>query len=204
MTKKRRETYDMSRSRLLSYIIPLFSQLDLPLVNKGKEWKHYYGLEKANIPEGSLVCPIMIENARAWYLGWYRGIDKEGNHLIESIETHTICKFCNCGFYYIEASVFDDFPQFYYSDSQFYQHYLIKRKYDNVEDFFYVVGWTRFHDDGTFTVKIRKRYSDDWVERTYKSMRSLTAKQIKSHMEDLQNLPKKEEPEGKRVLIASV
>ena len=32
--RKKKETYDMSRSRLLSYVIPLFSQLDLPLVNK--------------------------------------------------------------------------------------------------------------------------------------------------------------------------
>ena len=74
----------------------------------------------------------------------------------------------------------------------------------NFIDSRYVWLPVEFHDDGTFTVKIRKRYSNDWVERTYKSMRSLTAKQIKAHMEDLQSLPKKEEPEGKRVLIASV
>lgn len=188
MSKK--ETYDMSRSRLLSYVIPLFSQLDLPLVNKGHEWKHYYGLEKADIPEGSLVCPICIDDARAWYLGWYRGVDKDGYHLVESIDTHTICQFANVWFYYIEASEFADMPQFFYSDRQFYQHYLIKRKYYGVEDFFYVVGWTVFHDDGSFTVKLRERYKHTWVTRTYKSMRSLTKKQIKAHMSEVQNLPK--------------
>lgn len=201
---KKKETYNMSRSRLLSYVIPLFSQLDLPLVNKGHEWKHYYGLEKANIPEGSLVCPICIDDARAWYLGWYRGVDKDGYHLVESIETHTICQFANVGFYYIEASEFADKPQFFYSDSQFYQQYLIKRKYAEKEDYAYVVGWTVFHEDGSFTVKIRKRYSDAWVERTYKSMRQLTSKQIKAHIQELQNLPKEEKEDGKRTLIASV
>ena len=193
----------MSRSHLMSYVIPLFSRLDLPEVNEGHEWKTYYGLEKANIPEGSLVCPICITDARAWYLGWYRGIDKDGYHLVESIETHTICQFSNVGFYYIEASEFADKPQFFYSDSQFYQHYLITRKYREVEDFFYVVGWTVFHDNGSFTVALRERYTHTWVNRTYKSMRQLTKKQIKLHMKEIQNLPK-EEKEGKRTLIASV
>lgn len=202
---KKKETYEMSRSRLLSYIIPKFSNLDLPLVNKEQVWHHYYGFSKEPIPIGSLVCPILVENARAWYLGWYQGTDDNGNHLIESIETHTICKFTNCGFYYLEPKEFEDMPQMKYSESQFYQDYLIKHKYGEVEDFFYCVGWTVFHDDGSFTVKCRKRYSNTWVERNYKSMRAVTKKQIKAHFEDVQKASseKEEKTDGKHVLIAA-
>ena len=96
-----------------------------------------------------------------------------------------------------------DSTTFYYSDSQFYQHYLIKRKYYEVQDYAYVVGWTVFNDDGSFTVKLRKRYSHTWVNRIYKSMRSLTEKQIKTHMSEVQNLPKEEEG-GKKTLVAIV
>ena len=74
------------------------------------------------VPEGALVVPYAITDAKEWWCGWYRGKDDDGYDLVESVETHRICKFTNCGFLFLDNLEFASNPTFRYSDREWGNH----------------------------------------------------------------------------------
>jgi len=151
--------------------------------------KRHYG-DKNNgfvlgkpVPEGALVVPYAINDPKEWYMGWYRGEDKDGYDLIESIETHQVCRFWNCGFMYLDDKEFLNSPIFHYSDREYGIIEAVERRVAK-NNYGFAVGNLTFHDDGSFDVPIRQKFTDEFVTRTYRNLRSCTVFALDKHCEE--------------------
>lgn len=178
--EKKPETYNRARYLLMSRL--LYSHLRKNVdFHTSKDKEFIFGIDKP-VPDGALVVPFAITDPKEWYLGWYRGKDDEGYDLIESVETHRICRFANCGFIYLDDKEFCDSPIFHYSDREYDIIETIERRVAK-NNYWFVVGNPTFHEDGSIDVPIRKKFTDEFLTRTYRNLRACTILALDKHCE---------------------
>ena len=179
--EKKPETYNRARYLLLSRL--LYSHLRMNVdFHTSKDKKFIFGLGKP-VPEGALVVPFAVTDPKEWYLGWYRGKNEEGYDLIESVETHSICRFYNCGFIYLDDKDFCDNPIFHYSDREYDIIETIERRVAR-NNYWFRVGNLTFHEDGSIDVPIRKKFTDEFMTKTYRNLRACTIAALDKHCEE--------------------
>lgn len=137
-----------------------------------------------NIPNGALVVPVTIIDAGEWFLGWHRGKSKDGYDLIESVLTHRIVKVANCSYMYLENLDFANRPEFYYSDNEYEIIDRIKKRVAK-HNYWFVVGFPKFYNDGSFDLPIRKKFTDTFFTKKYRNLKSCTIKALDEHCMEL-------------------
>ena len=177
MKAKDQETYNRARYLLMSHLLYSHLRMDVDF-HTSKDPTFVFGLSKP-VPEGALVVPFAITDPKEWYMGWYRG-KQDGYDLIESIETHRICRFYNCGYVWLDDKRYAENPIYRYSDRQYEMMETIERRVARHNHWF-VVGNPTFHDDGSIDVPIRKKFEDDFYTKTYKNLRSCTIAALDQH-----------------------
>lgn len=140
-----------------------------------------------DVPIGAVVVPFALPDPKEWYVGWYRGKDEKGYDLVESIETHKICRFTNCGFLYVEDEDFTDNPWYRYSDRQYAIISTITKRLSRVSHW-YSIGAPTFHEDNSIDIPIHQIFSDDFCTKTYRSLRAITIKALKEHCDEVDKL----------------
>lgn len=185
---KKPETYRRSMSKLMSRLLFVYSRKETDFSPRSEGyWK--MAIMEDSVPEGALVVPFAITDAKEWWLGWYRGKGEDGCDLVESVETHSICKFYNTGFLFLDNLEFASNPIYSYSDSQFEKIDAIKRRVAR-NNYWYVVGTPIFHENGSIDIPIRRKFSDKFLTKTYKNFRACTIKALDAHCSEV---PKEEE-----------
>ena len=141
------------------------------------------------VPKDALVVPFAITDAKQWWMGWYRGKDDKGFDLVESVETHEICKFSNTGFLFLTNVEFSDNPAYHYSDREYDLIDRIKKRCAR-NNYWFVVGHPKFNDDGSIDIPIRKKFTDEWYTKTYRNFREVTIAALDKHCEECNNISK--------------
>ena len=165
--KKRKQTpdtYKRAMSRMMSHLLLSFLRKKREYNKPESEcWETSLGNDV--IPIGALIVPFAISDAKEWWIGWYRGKDDKGYDLIESVETHNIMRFYNCGYLFLE-------------DLEFCHNY------------WFVVGNPEFHEDGSIEVPIRQKFHDEFYKNTYKNLRELTIAALDKQCEECEKMGK--------------
>lgn len=178
MKKQHQDTYRRAMSMLMSRLLFTYVRKELDFSDRKEGyWKMAI---MQSVPEGALVVPFAITDAKEWWLGWYLGKNEDGCDLVESIETHRICEFSNTGFLFLDNLDFANNPLYRYSDREFDIIDTIKRRVSRNNDWF-VVGYPVFHEDGSIDVPIRKKFTQDFYVKTYKNLRSCTIAALDQH-----------------------
>lgn len=185
---KQQETYNTARCRFMSALLFKYLHKGNPALDNHSFSMHMFG----SIPIGAVVVPFAITNPKEWYVGWYRGKNEQGYDLIESIETHEICRFWNCGFLYIEDEYFTDNPWFRYSDRQYAMIGTIRKRISKISTW-YVVGAPTFHEDNSIDLPIRGKFTDDFITKTYRNLRAMTIKALEEHCEEVSKMNKEKQ-----------
>ena len=177
---KKEETYNRSMSQLMSRLLFKYMRRRRDLSPASEGYWHMNLSEK--VPEGALVVPFALSDAKEWWLGWYRGRDDEGYDLVESVETHRICKFTNCGFLFLDNLEFASNPLWRYSDREWKIIDTIKKRVARHNHWF-VVAKVEFNEEG-IAVSIRKEFCDELCTKTYKNLRTCTIAALDQHCEE--------------------
>ena len=186
MAKKieKEETYNRSMSQLMSRLLFRYLRREIDL-NPASDGYWCINLSK-NVPEGALVVPFALSDAKQWWLGWYRGKDDDGYDLIESVETHKIHKFTNCGFLFLDNIEFASSPLWRYSDREWEIMDTIKKRVAR-HNYWFVVANVEFNEDG-ISVSIRKKFCDELCTKTYKNLKSCTIAALDKHCEECEKI----------------
>jgi len=179
---EQQETYNTARCRFLSALLFRYLHKSDGL-NRNHFNMHIFG----EIPIGAVVVPFALGNPEEWYVGWYRAKNADGYDLIESVETHEIRRFYNCGFLYVEDEDFTDNQWFRYSDRQYAIISTITERLSRVSHW-YSIGAPTFHEDNSIDIPIRQSFSDDFCTKTYRSLRAITIKALKKHCDEVDKL----------------
>lgn len=145
-----------------------------------------------SVPEGALVVPFAIMDAKQWWLGWYRGKNEEGFDLVESVETHEICKFSNTGFLFLDNLEFADNPLFKYTDEQYEMIDRIKLRVAR-NNYWYVVGNPVFHEDKSIDIPIRQKFTEQFYTKTYRNFNACTIAALNEHCRECGEMNKNNE-----------
>lgn len=176
--KEHQDTYSRAMSMLMNRLLFIYVRREYDFSDhKEGYWKMAI---MQNVPEGALVVPFAVTDAKKWWLGWYRGKNDEGYDLIESVETHEMCEFCNTGFLFLDNLDFASNPLYRYSDREFEIIDIIKWRVSR-HNYWFVVGNPVFHDDGSIDIPIRKKFTEDFYVKTYKNLRSCTIMALDQH-----------------------
>ena len=173
---KEKETYNTAFHEFMSRLLYRYLQRDGILENK----RFLKSLYVTEIPIGAVVVPYLCESPKEWFIGWYRGKNNEGYDLIESVETHEICRFTNCNFLYVEDEDFTDNAWYRYSDNQYKKIHIIEKRLRKVDSSF-SVGKPTFNEDNSIELPIIKAYRDKYYTKTYRNLRAITAEALKKH-----------------------
>lgn len=183
--KETQETYNRAKNAFMSHLLFRYIRCgDIDTFREG--FLH----ERKEMPIGCVIIPYAIKNPMEWYVGWYRGRDDKGAYLIESIETHKICRFYNCAYLYSNDKDFTDNQWYRYSDREYKLIDIIRNRVSKHSTWF-VVGAPTFHENGSIDVPIREKFSDDFLTKTYRNMRSMTIKALGEQCEELSEMNKK-------------
>ena len=175
---KRQDTYSRAMSHLMSRLLFTYTRKKIDFSSsKDGYWRMAV---MQSVPEGALVVPFAIMDARQWWLGWYRGKNDEGYDLVESVETHEICKFDNTGFLFLDNLEFADNPLFKYTDDQYEMIDRIKLRVAR-NNYWYVVGNPVFHEDKSIDIPIRQKFKDEFYTKTYKNFNACTIAALNEH-----------------------
>lgn len=191
---KNDKDYSIARSQLISAFVKKYGFHAANIYGaKEPSVKTYMGKSDNEIPNGSLVCPMTMPMPGEWYLGWYRGMNSYGQHMVESVESHNMIALTSKEtFYYVDDMDFCNTPRFHWSNAQYETDLAVKKKYLETNAYSYVVGECRFNDDGSFVVPLRVKFGKVVAEKTYQGLRYVTKKQIKEHMDELVALTDKQ------------
>ena len=137
-----------------------------------------------DIPIGAVVVPFAIPNPKEWYVGWYRGKDEKGYDLVESVETHKICRFTNCGFLYVEDEDFTDNPWFRYSDRQYAMISTISKRIAKISSW-YIIGTPTFNNDNSIDLPIRLSFFENYCTRKYRNLKAITIDALREHCKEV-------------------
>ena len=192
---EQRDTYRRAMSHLMSRLLFTYTRRKIDL--SGPKDGYWEMAIMQGVPEGALVVPFAIMDAKQWWLGWYRGKNDEGYDLIESVETHEICKFWNTGFLFLDNLEFASNPIFQYSDKQYEMIDRLKIRVAK-NNYWYVVGNPTFHDDGSIDLPIRQKFTDEPYVKTYKNFKACTVAALDEHCRECGeiNAAKKKEKEN--------
>ena len=185
MVKRKADTYKRAMSHLMSHLLFSYLRKDVDWSTKKDGCWRMAITEK--VPDGALVVPYAIMDAKEWWMGWYRGKSEDGYDLIESIETHQVCKFGNSGFLFLDNLEFGNSPLYHYSDRQFEIIDTIERRVAK-NNYWFVVGNPTFYEDGSIDVPIRKKFTDDFYTRRYRSLREATIKALDEQCQECNRL----------------
>ena len=189
--KKRKQTpdtYKRAMSRMMSHLLLSFLRKKREYNKPESEcWETSLGNDV--IPIGALIVPFAISDAKEWWIGWYRGKDDKGYDLIESVETHNIMRFYNCGYLFLEDLEFSTDPRYRYSDRQYEIIDRIKKRVAR-HNYWFVVGNPEFHEDGSIEVPIRQKFHDEFYKNTYKNLRELTIAALDKQCEECEKMGK--------------
>ena len=182
MAKKteKEETYNRSMSQLMSRLLFEYLRKEHDFGSAQDGYWHMNLVKK--VPEGALVVPFALSDAKEWWCGWYRGKDDDGYDLIESVETHRICKFTNCGFLFLDNLEFASDPIYRYSDREWQIIDTIKKRVAR-HNYWFVVAKVEFNED-RIAVSIRKKFCDELCTKTYKNLRACTIAALDQHCEE--------------------
>lgn len=192
---KQQDTYRRAMSKLMSHLLFKYLRKEHDFTpKKDGNWKMAIG---EPVPEGALVVPFAITDAREWWLGWYRGKNEEGYDLIESVETHQICRFGNTGYLFLNNLEVFDSPIYHYSDREYDMIDTIEKRVAK-NNYWFVVGNPTFHEDGSIDIPIRQKFTDDFYTRTYRNFRAVTIKALDEHCNEAGRLAQEKEAEKKK------
>lgn len=194
---KQCDTYNRAMSHLMSRLLFTYCKRKYDL--SGGADGYWTMAITQPVPEGALVVPFAIMDAREWWLGWYRGKSEDGALLVESVQTHRICKFYNTGLMFLDNLEFANRPEFRYSDRQFDMIDRIERRTAK-NNYWFVVGNPVFHEDGSIDVPIRQKFKDNFYTKTYKNFKSCTIAALDEHCREVCEMEKNKEKDNQNVL----
>lgn len=176
--QKQPDTYNRAMSHLMSRLLFTYAKKER-FLHDPKDGFWEMALMKP-VPEGALVVPFAITDAKEWWLGWYRGTDEEGYQLVESVQTHKICRFGNTGFLFLNNLEFAQNPLYQYTDKQYEAIDRLKIRVAKNNNW-NVVGNPTFHDDGSIELPIRRKFCDKWLVKTYRNFKACTIEALDKH-----------------------
>lgn len=175
---KKQDTYRRAMSYLMSRLLFTYTRKEIDFSSSKDGYWRMAVME--SVPEGALVVPYAIMDARQWWLGWYRGKNDEGYDLVESVETREIGKFGNTGFLFLDNLEFADNPLFKYTDDQYEMIDRIEHRVAR-NNYWYVVGNPVFHEDKSIDIPIRQKFTDEFYTKTYKNFNACTIAALNEH-----------------------
>lgn len=155
--------------RAYRHAIWYISQFCMTHVYDTVEGKRRYGsidgfYQGDKVQVGDLVIPLSTPVSE-WYLSWLKEIVQHEfgrQYVLESLETGKECLWSNIGISYIDRETLARFPEWRWSDRQ----WEFRDRWFRNDDYDPRPVSPVFHDDGSVTLGLRRRWENDQKNMT--------------------------------------